>query len=90
MYDLRPEIGRIRHSCVCVCVCVCVDIAAGFITSPCNVRFSALSCGITPWAMFYGYFQTARNLTSGSTQKACFVSVPFKINRRSLCGAKHK
>jgi hypothetical protein len=71
-------------------VFVCVDIAAGFITSPCNVRFNALSCGITPWGMFYGYSQTARNRNGGSTRKACFVSVPFKISRRSLCEAKHK
>jgi hypothetical protein len=67
--------------CVCVCVCVCVDTAAGFITSPCNVRSNALSCGIALRLVFYGYTQTSRKLTGGSLHKACSISVPFKINR---------
>ena len=60
---------------------VWMDTAASFITSPCNVRSSALSCGITLRPAFYGYTQISRNVTGSSVHKTCSIFLPLKMNR---------
>jgi hypothetical protein len=84
MYEAEDRCGKWCAACGLKQdgLAVWMDTAAGFITSPCDVRSSALSCDITLQPAFYGYTQTSRNLAGSTVHKARPISLPFKMNRR--------